>query len=326
MPPDHTERWLRSLRRLFTPRSLRHMLAYPRQFLRPASGDASEREIWWRGKMVGRLLPVLPLRHSQDGDAFILASGPSIQGLDLTPLRDHATFAVNGSIAKLHDLGFSPQYYVVVDKDFVRTRFDYLRLATGGSTRCFFPPHLIRHICDQDPSWPGGALLHLLDPVNARHGMPSVSARSLRDHLANEPDFLLHPDLATDVSLVGFSTNLEKGSFTSGTVVHPALQVAYYLGFKRVFILGMDLTVSPQQPRFYPEGDHPRPCRLSDVFTSHIVPCMELVRELGRRSSFAVYNVSPESRLPANILPTITYEEALRMAQPARTPPTRTGG
>ncbi|WP_289538040.1 hypothetical protein [Pseudomonas sp. SO81] len=43
---------------------------------------------------------------------------------------------------------------------------------------------------------------------------------------------------------IGFSRNLEKGYFSSRTVPYAGIQLAYHLGFSRVFLVGMDFDSS----------------------------------------------------------------------------------
>ncbi len=311
------QRLTRNIRRLLTPRRFQHMVRYPIGFLRPVPGELGAREIRWRRKTVGRLSALDPLRNSDPRDAIIVASGPSIATIDFAGMRSNARafFALNGSIVKFREQGLAPDYYVVVDRDFPQNRIELMREAAQSGAQCFYRSDVLRHICEQDAAVLTYSKTYLIEPVNHRYGEPGFSDGELLKHLQSTSGMLLHSKTPADPLRIGFSMDLEKGSFHSMTVVHAALQVAYYLGMKRVFVFGMDLGGGGQ--RFYEKGDDRRPSHLDEYYESHIVPTMELVRDMRASAGFEVYNVSPESRLPAEILPKISVEEARRIMQGA---------
>lgn len=51
----------------------------------------------------------------------------------------------------------------------------------------------------------------------------------------------------------GFSKNLAKGFYFGCTTTMLALQLAYYLGLRKIYLVGVDLLYRPEQPRFYHE-------------------------------------------------------------------------
>jgi Kdo-III transferase WaaZ len=110
---------------------------------------------------------------------------------------------------------------------------------------------------------------------------------------------------------VGFSKRIERGVFTGQTVVFAAVQVAYWLGFQRVFILGMDLGGTGTLARFYESGSAVASSRLDKDFKPYIIPAFELARRLFEAEGREIYNVSPNSRLPTTIIPKLSFDEAL---------------
>ncbi|MCE9589034.1 MAG: polysaccharide pyruvyl transferase family protein [Planctomycetes bacterium] len=305
----------RKVRRLVTPMNRRHTLDLPPKFIRPIALHPGYREVRWPGEEpVGRLRPLRSLHDSDKRDAFVVATGPSLETLDLTPLRGRACFAVNGSIVKFRELGFAPDYFVVTDKGFVDSRFDLVKQGLASGAKCFFPSRVLSHICERDPRVLGGAELYLMDPINSRYDAPSLSNDELRRTLARDRDILLHPTATHDTEFIGFSKDLEKGSFHSKTVVHAALQVAWYVGVRRVMILGMDMGAPAGGPmRFYEKSADNPASFLGDFLQSHIVPSLEIVRDMRKGNGFEVYNACPTSRLPAEVLPKITMEEAVQL-------------
>ncbi|WP_152453201.1 hypothetical protein [Microbulbifer sp. THAF38] len=62
----------------------------------------------------------------------------------------------------------------------------------------------------------------------------------------------------------GFSTDLESGFYFGCSTTMLALQLAYYLGLKKIYLVGVDLKYKPEQPRFYME----KVVEPNDPFTS----------------------------------------------------------
>jgi KDO transferase-3 len=107
---------------------------------------------------------------------------------------------------------------------------------------------------------------------------------------------------------IGFSKNLKRGFFDARTVAYLALQIAYHAGFSRAVMVGVDLDQSTK--RFYEETNACRsPCGLDQHFHTRILPSFEIVSEKVISESFEVYNLSNASRIPADIIPQISWDE-----------------
>ena len=98
---------------------------------------------------------------------------------------------------------------------------------------------------------------------------------------------------------LAFSLDPSGGTCPAGTVVFDALQVMFGIGYREIFMFGVDLS---EGPRFYAETD-PAPSELSQAYERRIEPAFELVAEYLRRSGRRLINGSPHSRLPASIIP-----------------------
>jgi Kdo-III transferase WaaZ len=106
---------------------------------------------------------------------------------------------------------------------------------------------------------------------------------------------------------IGFSRNLEKGYFSSRTIPYAGIQLAYHLGFNRVFVVGMDLNSS--LGRFYEQGCEAVRSRLDGDYEHYILPCFELMAERVINPDFRVFNLSPNSRLPASVVPKLDLDQ-----------------
>lgn len=112
---------------------------------------------------------------------------------------------------------------------------------------------------------------------------------------------------------VGFSTSLENGLFSGKTVATWAVQLAYCLGYRKEFIIGMDLGGTGKK-HFYADGSNPSPDFIKD-YEPHIRVCFEQARRASLAKGFDIYNLSKESTLPSEIIPKISIEVALQLAK-----------
>ena len=107
-----------------------------------------------------------------------------------------------------------------------------------------------------------GGSLFLLPEINAFYNTPRLAPADFAAWAARQDYLTLHPDPQYHTGRVGFSGDIRRGVFSAQTVIFEALQVAAFLGYRQIFILGMDLNAGPGQARFYEQGDHVARTRL----------------------------------------------------------------
>ncbi len=155
---------------------------------------------------------------------FIMGGGPSLKLIDPAPLRNEVTFGVNGIFLIYDWLGFEPSYYVVEDFLVFEDRWREILQRVQAST-CFFPSHF---------DYP--------DFVRDNHHY-----------------FRAIYDFEPRSGFPRFSRNAARLMWIGGTVTYICLQLALYMGFKEVYLIGMD-------------HNYRRPAHVEsvgDVWTSH---------------------------------------------------------
>lgn len=156
--------------------------------------------------MRGDIARLTAYRNRHAGErCFILGGGPSLKKIDPAPLRDEITFGVN-SIFLIYDwLGFEPTYYVVEDFLVFEDRWRDIRERVGQST-CFFPVQF------QHPEFDRNNHVYFrgIYDFDPRAGFPC------------------------------FSLNPARLMWIGGTVIYICMQLALYMGFNRVYLIGMD--------------------------------------------------------------------------------------
>ncbi|OGT30040.1 MAG: hypothetical protein A3E87_09930 [Gammaproteobacteria bacterium RIFCSPHIGHO2_12_FULL_35_23] len=272
------------------------------------------KEIYYKGKFIAKTSPLTELKQRKQKNCFIVATGPSIQTLDLTQLQNKFLIGVNGATALItsHQLKFS--LYIVMDPSFVKHRFELVKAAIHAGTPCLFSYKVIDAICKQDSSLLQHAKLYLIQEINKRYDGITLPTSAFYDKIKNNPQ-LITPISKTSNNPIGFSRNIEHGVFDGGTVTFWAAQVVYYIDFTNIFILGMDLHSKTGALRFYEKPSNQLPSYLEDDYESLIKPSFEALSHLMINEPIRFYNVSLQSRLSETILPKISFETALELCQ-----------
>jgi KDO transferase-3 len=311
---DLITRFRKKIRRLRTPPALSHMKSlHPDFSLARHTGDSGH-DARWKRRAIGRVQHLSGLEKATTPACFIVASGPSLGDLDLRRLQGQACFGVNGSVVKAAEAGIPFRYHVILDRSFVRDRLDLVKQAIHSGGQCVFSFTVLNEIAEREPALLAADNLFLFPQINAIYGESKRTPEAFDAWASGQQGVFLHPAAQRQRGWVGFSKREDLGFFSGQTVVFSALQLAYWLGFRRIFILGMDLGgPGGGFARFY-EGRGPvAKTRLDRDFEPHIVPSFQLAGEISRREGWEIYNVSPSSRLPTDIIPKLEFEQALAL-------------
>tara|TARA_R110001592_G_scaffold56881_4_gene173089 strand:- start:5370 stop:6188 length:819 start_codon:yes stop_codon:yes gene_type:complete len=142
---------------------------------------------------------------------FIVGNGPSLNKMDLGKLDGENSFAVNGIFYKTEECGFRPKFYVVEDRHVVLDNVDEIKAyspSEGGAK--FFSSRYRSLLGARDDTFYLNFNRGFYDPESPYYEMPRFS-----------------PDA---------SHNVYCGQ--SVTIVN--LQIAYWMGFSEVYLIGMD--------------------------------------------------------------------------------------
>jgi hypothetical protein len=148
---------------------------------------------------------IYALKNKHIGErCFIIGNGPSLNNIDLTKLKNEITFGVNAIYTNEEKMEFLPTYYVVEDIFVAEDRKDEINKFKGSQK--FFGNYFKYCISDaEDVNW--------------------LNVRFRYDDYNDFPYF---------------SKNALRQVWTGGTVSYINLQLAYYMGFKEVYLVGFD--------------------------------------------------------------------------------------
>lgn len=163
------------------------------------------------------------LHNRHKGETCVLvANGPSLNQMDLRFLKKHITIGLNKIFLGFKRFNFYPRYHVVVNKKVIEQSEKEIKRLT-----------CVKFI--------------------GNNGI--ANTRTLKE---NALTYFLN----TKSPKYRFCKDLNDGCFEGWTVTFAALQVIYYLGFKKVIIIGMDHDFSyegkPNEARFIegPDNNH----------------------------------------------------------------------
>jgi hypothetical protein len=141
---------------------------------------------------------------------FIIGNGPSLNKTDLSLLADEYTIGVNGIFYKYDEIQFSPTYYVVEDDHVIA---DNLRkIGEIDYAVKFFPDDYA----------------DLIDSADDTFFMPADFGFYIKSHPYYETP--------------RFSKDITEAVYTGQTVTYINLQLAYYMGFSEVYLIGVDFS------------------------------------------------------------------------------------
>lgn len=141
---------------------------------------------------------------------FIIGNGPSLNKHDLSLLRDEYTFGVNSFYYKTRETGFTPYFYVVEDSSVMKENIEEIKKYDAPFK--FFPTNY--------------KSLHPKQPNTFFFRMN----RSFYEK--SSPNYVV-PRFSTDASDV---------LYCGQSVTYINLQLAYFMGFEEVYLIGMDFS------------------------------------------------------------------------------------
>lgn len=144
------------------------------------------------------------------GRCFIIGNGPSLNKIDMNLLKEEITFGVNGIFYKYDESGFKPTFYAVEDNHVVADNLERIK-GIDYATK-FFPARYLDVLPDD------GHSIFLITDMG---------------FYWNTHQYYCKPR---------FSKECDKVIYCGQTVTYLNLQLAYYMGFKEVYLIGMDFS------------------------------------------------------------------------------------
>ena len=237
--------------------------------------------IKWHFKHSKRLIRFSNIHNNEN--CFIIGNGPSLNKVDLSPLRDRHTFGLNKIYLIFDRVDLNLSYHVAVNPLVIKQSINEFVNLKCPSFLAYRTAHKLTHNCDN---------IYFL---------------------ATDSQFPVQYSFYPDISQ----------PITEGyTVTYVAMQIAFYMGFKNVFLIGVDhnfkavgrpneeqLMAGEDQSHFDPRYFSNQQWHLPDLEASEL--SYHLANFAFRRDGRQIYDATIDGKL--NIFPKISYKQALEM-------------
>ena len=245
----------------------------------------------------GRRLRRLHNRYS-GRRCFVIANGPSLAQMDLSCLEREITIGSNGLFLMFDKLGFLPTFYTVQDH----------LVAEGFAEQ-------INHIKGTIKLFPRELAYCLVPDSETIYFdlLPDNHQRYLDKH-------------KNDNFRPKFSERLEKGAYDGCTVTYLNLQLAYYIGCRQIYLVGLDhqyqlppnvdarkdsIITSPSDdvshfhPNYFGKGFRYTTPRVDQMEKAYIV-----ARDFAARKGMEIINATKGGAL--EVFPRANFEDVIR--------------
>lgn len=222
----------------------------------------------------------------QNRKCMLVATGPSTQHLDAKHYQrpDIDYMGVNGAIT-LPNIQF--KYYVIIDHDFIRNRFDLVTKVLQMQCIFFTTARCLDEILKK---------MHLADIRCDFKVIEIISAGKNEKFMGDTITGHEHQEHYFFHENFGFSLNFQDAIFDYYTVAYTAFQIIYGLGYEEIFLIGIDLT-DLNQARFYESEQHKQPT-LIHHHLDDILKAFACAARVFNQKNKKVYNLSHISIIP----------------------------
>ena len=233
----------------------------------------------------------------QNCSCFLVAAGPSLNELDLTKLYQRGVL-----IASMNNVGaikVRPNLWFSVDNP------------TSFCENIWNDPAILKVIPEENI----GKTFFVKDekgkfqPSKKRvHECPNVLMyRRNKDFHAET--FLIEPT----VNWGNHSENFDSYGGKGGrSVLFPALRILFYLGVRKVFLLGVDFNMQESQPYSFPQVKHAKGCKSNNEAYRIFSERLTALKPLFDKENYRIYNCNQSSKLTCFEFK--SYEECLLFA------------
>lgn len=225
------------------------------------------------GKKYKKLLHYKNIHNGER--CFIIATGPSLTMEDIESLKDEKTISMN-SICRLYDeTDWRPTYYAIQDSYVFNNMQDTLR--THKEVPVFISDNIWRRF-KREKEW-------IEFPTNVMY----------HARLTHKNYFAKFSDDAYDIVYDGYS------------IAYTCIELAVYMGFKEIYLLGTDCTYLGEKEHFVDSGVEDRSRKYA---TPKLIVGYEEVKKYADSHGIKVYNATRGGVL--EVFPRVRLEDVLK--------------
>lgn len=148
----------------------------------------------------------------KNDSCVLIGNGPSLNKVDFTKLQNVTTFAANNFYLMSEKNNFFPDFFTIEDNLVIESNIDQIEmLKSYKAGEKFFSYNLKKYFLDEN--------------IN---------------YFFNDGRFISDTFSIKRNTNIKFSKNFSKVSYSGHSVTYINLQLAYFMGFKTVYLVGMD--------------------------------------------------------------------------------------
>lgn len=232
-----------------------------------------------------------------NASCFLVGAGPSLNEIDLTKLNQRGVL-----IASMNNVGavkVRPNLWFSVDHP------------NSFCENIWYDPFIWKFIPEEniEKSFLVKDSAGKLQPANRRvSSCPNVLMyRRNKDFHAET--FLIEPT----INWGNHSANIDSYGGKGGrSVLFPALRILFYLGVRKVFLLGIDFNMQESQPYSFPQVKHAKGCKSNNDAYRIFADRLAALKPLFEQENFKIYNCNENSKL--KVFEYKSYAECLSFA------------
>lgn len=253
------------------------------------------------------IVDLISLKNSFSGELIIIASGPSVNQINFTKSSTVTTLGVNGSYHLKGTVNFN--LYIITDIHFFSQRSDIVKqIISDNQLLLFVQVDGLVKLIDQFGKTNILCKIALIeDAFKLTYGPIRTITELENDKNRNKSIYFYHNNYINHEP-IAFETNILQGIFPAKTVVYWALQIVAFLGFKTIYLAGVDMN-NFSSPRFYETTDNITYSQLELDFEKNILPAFEHASSVLKKLDISVINMSLNSALSTNIFEKKSYDE-----------------
>ena len=208
---------------------------------------------------------------------FVILTGPSLTLEDVNMLKNETTFAVNSCIKLFSKTSWRPSYYVITD------RLVYQSIG--------------KELESSDLSCP---------IFYSRNGLQTKIKKE--NALPFKAQYFFHflNFMTGGKSLLGWSNDISKGIADAPSCVYAVMQIAYFMGFKEVYVIGADCNYSSNNQHSSVANYTPK-VKISKNAGSHVLKAWRSIKKHLETKDMKVYNATRGGML--ELFPRVKLED-----------------
>lgn len=194
--------------------------------------------------------------HNKNERCFIVATGPSLTDTDLDKLENEITFSMNSICLKFEDIKFRPTYYGIQD-EYVYSKIEK-DIKKSGMDNIFISDRIARKY---------------IIPKNS-----SIFSLNLLNHN------YLHSKYNSK-----FSDDCFKQVYDGYTITYSLIQIAVYMGFKEIYLVGADTNYDMKKMHYVEHGVYDPTYEQAGI---RMIEAYKIAKDFADRNSIKIFNAT----------------------------------